>query len=259
MSAGRRVRDRRPARHLRNRFIGEDEHPGFPGVPITGEQHRLRLPLQGGNGDLRMPFLPGFFHGVIQPPQVHVRRHDERHSLKEGVPGGRKGGLILRFQRGLCEPAAVIRDRHDLELYRSRIIAGEQMYRELKAAVGGAVGNELCVCPRFRGIQLRQNITVTLPRKDKRPWNFPETGGLIGEGIQFVYQGQLADTGADIVHSAEQVTQAGNGRNAGAAPGVRPTVPCKRRKKQGRGFRQFCHCCGEGICPSPVCGQNQTR
>ena len=115
------------------------------GVPVTGEQYGFCLAFQGGKGNLLDPFLPGNGNGGIQPPEIHICRHDKRDSLKEGVPGRVGRRLVLGFQRSPSEPLAVIRHRHDLELYRSGIITGEQMHRELQAAVGVAVGHQLSV------------------------------------------------------------------------------------------------------------------
>lgn len=98
-----------------------------------------------------MTFLPGNGNGGIQPPEVHIRRHDKGHPLKESVPSRIRRGLVLGFQCGLGEPPAVVRHRHDLELDRAGIVAGEQMDRKLYAAVGCTVGNELGVRPGLGG------------------------------------------------------------------------------------------------------------
>lgn len=256
MCTGRQVGNRRPACYLRDRLASEDKDPGLSGVTVAGEEDGLGLALQSSKGDLRMTFLPGNGNGGIQPPEVHVRRHDKGHPLKESVPSRIRRGLVLGFQCGLGEPPAVVRHRHDLELDRAGIVAGEQMDRKLYAAVGRTVGNELGIRPWLGGFQLRQNIAVAFSGKEKRPPGVPEAGGLVGKGIQFICQGQLADIGANVMYGAEQVPQMGDGGDAGAAPGICTPVPCERREEQGWGFRKLRHCRGERIYSPLVCGQD---
>lgn len=165
MCTGRRVGKGRPACYLRNCLVGENEDPGLSGVPVSGKQDGLRLPCQSGEGNLRKALLTGLRNSGIDPPQIHVRRHDEGNVLKESVPGGILRRLILPFQCNPGEFLSIVRHGHDLELDRSRAIAGEQMYRELQTAIGCTVGNELGVCSRLGDLQLSQNIPIALPGK----------------------------------------------------------------------------------------------
>ena len=95
------------------------------------------------------------------------------------------------------------------------------MDRKLKTLVCAPVGNEFGVDPGI-GLQFREDILVALAGEDKGPLCIRKPGCLVGECSQFIRQGQLADTGADIVDSTQQVFQMGNGRHPGTAPGVGP-------------------------------------
>ena len=240
MCARGRVGNRRPAGDFRDCAVCEDEYSCEAGVTAAGEQHSFRLPPQGGHGDLLYsPLLCGA-DGGVNTPQVHVRRHDEGHTLEKGVPGGNifRRRLVLMFQRRLGQPGSVIRHGHDLQLYRAGGVTGEQMYRQLQGAVSIAVEDQ----PRIGLVGLRklsENIRVTLPSKDERPPGIPETGGLIGEGSQFIRKGQLTDAGANVVDSVESPTQIGNGGNADIPPRVHFIPSCDGREKERWGLRQF--------------------
>jgi len=112
--------------------------------------------LQGGGLDPLYPLFVCCLDGCIQAPQVHVRRNHEGYTLKHGIPGGdlHQRWPILVFECSLCQPLAVVRDRHDLKLYRTGSIAGEQVNGKLQAAVRAPVRNQL-------GISLGSAIKLT--------------------------------------------------------------------------------------------------
>ena len=99
------------------------------------------------------------------------------------------------------------------------------MNRELHALINAPIGNELGVCPGV-GLQLGQDIPVAFPGENKSPFRVWKPSRLIGERGQFIGQGQPADAGADIVEGTEQVSQVGNGRHTGAAPGIGSPAAC---------------------------------
>lgn len=82
------MRSRRPAQRLGQSAAGQYEDPRQPGVPVAGEEHGLSLPLQGSQGDLRVPHPLCSCKSGVNAPQIHIRRHDEGEPLKHGVQGG---------------------------------------------------------------------------------------------------------------------------------------------------------------------------
>ena len=109
---------------------------------VAGNQHRLGLLRQCGNGDPIQALFPGYADSGIQAAQVHIGGNDERHPLKECVPNWYFGGLIFVLQSSLCQSVAVVRLCHDLKLHRPGIVAGEQMNGKLQTLVGSPVGNQ---------------------------------------------------------------------------------------------------------------------
>ena len=132
------------------------------------------------------------------------------------------------------------------------------MYRELQTAVSSAIRNELGIRPRLRRLQLRQNILIAFPGKRKHPPEVLEADSLVGEGVQFVRQSQLADTRADVVHGAEQVSQVGNRRNACAAPGIRAPASGDSGQKKAWGVKKIFRRCRKRADRPSVSRQNQS-
>lgn len=81
------MRSRRPAQRLGQSAAGQHKDPCQPGIPVAGEEHGLSLPLQGCQGDLRVPHPLCSCKRGVNAPQIHIRRHDEGESLKHGVQG----------------------------------------------------------------------------------------------------------------------------------------------------------------------------
>ena len=88
MGARGAVWDRLPAGGFLDGTCRENKDPGQSSVPVAGEQHLLRLPLQSGHGNLPMALGAGGADGGIHPAKVHIRRQDKGHTLKYGVPFG---------------------------------------------------------------------------------------------------------------------------------------------------------------------------
>ena len=144
----------------------------------------------------------GSANGGINAPEIHIRRHDEGHPLEKGIPGGDifRRGLVLVFQRGQGQPLPVIRHRHNLQLHRACIVAGEQPHRELQAAVGISIEDQLCF--RLVGLpQFGENIRIALPSKNKCPLGISEAGGLIRESGQLIRESYFTDSRADIMEA----------------------------------------------------------
>lgn len=104
----------------------------------------------------------------VQAAQVHIRRNDERHLLKEGVPGGDCRWLIFVLQGGPGQPGPVVGLGHDLKLHRPGIIAGQKVDRHLQALIRASVGDEFGVGLSV-GLQFGQDVLVTLPSEDESP------------------------------------------------------------------------------------------
>ena len=195
MGARGHIGDGVPASHRPDGVRREDEHPRQIFVPAAGEQHLLRLPLQGGHGNLGEAPASGCADGGVDSAQIHIRRHEEGHALEHGVPLGYVvgGRVVLAFQRRLGQPRSVVRRGHDLELHRPGTVAGQQVDGELEAAVRTAVGEQLGILPIHGALQLSEYALIAGPSEDKRPSYVPEPGGLVGERRQFIHQRHLSD------------------------------------------------------------------
>lgn len=227
---GRGVWDWRPAGDLGDGLPGKDEDLGLTGGLVPGDQHRFGLAVQGSDGDLLHPPVSGSPDGGIQAAQIHVGGDHEGHPGKEGVPDGNVRGwrLIRLIQCGPDQPVTVVGLGHDLKLYRPGGVTGEEMDGKLETLICTPIGDQLGVSLSV-GLQLGEDIFVACASKDESPLCAGKSGSLVGKGSQLIRQCQLADAGADIVDSAEQVPQVGDCRHAGAAPGVGALFSCQRR------------------------------
>ena len=163
----------------------------------------------------------GGLDGCIQSTQVHVGGNYKGQPLIDGIPGGHVQGrrLVFLFQRSLGQAGAVVGLGHELKLHRSGVVAGEKMDRKLNALVRSPVRYQFGVGLGV-GLQFGQDIPVALASENKSTFCPREPGGLVGECSQFIRQGQLADFWADIVDSAEQISQVRDSRYPSAAPWV---------------------------------------
>ena len=79
------------------------------------------------------------------------------------------------------------------------------MDRKLKTLVCTPVGDQLGIGLGV-GFQLGEDILVALTGEKKSPLAARKLGGLVGEGGQFIGQGQFTDSRADVVNSAKEVS-----------------------------------------------------
>ena len=102
----------------------EGEFGLVPLIPWTEKQDGLRLPFQGGYGDLLHIVCTRGLDSGINAPQIHIRCHDKRHPLEKSIPCGNVFGWrpVLVFQRGLGQFSSVIRHSHNLQLHRTGIV-----------------------------------------------------------------------------------------------------------------------------------------
>ena len=170
-------------------------------------------------------------------------------STKDSVPLGHIGGrgIVLGFQRGFRQLCPVARYGHDLKLYCSDTVAGQQVNGQLETAVHAAIAQQLGVLLVRGTFQFSEYMPIAVPSKNKSPFHISEPGCLVGERRQFVHQRHFADAGADIVHGIEAVSQVGNGRHPGAAPGVGAFASGNGGEKHGCRTFQFFRREGEKV------------
>lgn len=91
------VGDWRPARDLGDGLAGQGEHPGLAGILVAGDQHRLGLFFQSGNGNLLQAPIPGRLNGGVQTAQVHIGGDYQGPAIVDGIPGWDVRGRRLVF------------------------------------------------------------------------------------------------------------------------------------------------------------------
>ena len=88
------------------------------GLTIAAVQNSFHLLWQRGQRDLRNTVRTGSLQRRVDAPQVHIRRHNERHTLIQCVIHcsicGRRN--VMRLQDDFRQKSAVIGNAHDTEL-----------------------------------------------------------------------------------------------------------------------------------------------
>ena len=179
------IRRGRPAGDCRNSLVVEREHFGKAGVLVAGNQYRPGLSLQGSDSNLLPALTVGSLNGGVQAAQVHIRRNNKGHPVKDSVPDRDLCGLVLVLQRGLCQTAAVVRLRHDLKLHRSGVVAGEKMNWKLNTPISASIGNQLGIGLGI-SLQFGENVLIAFAGKKEGTPCAWEPGGLVGESGQFI-------------------------------------------------------------------------
>lgn len=146
-----------PQRRIRN---GKDTR--LSGFAVTAVQNSFHLFRQCSQHDLRKAVRTGRFYRCVNAPQVHIRRHDEGHTLIQSIVhrpvSGRRN--VVRLQDDSRQKFTVIWNTHDAELQAARVIAWQQKQRQLQTVVDFTIGLQACVVVILYTIQFGKDLLV---------------------------------------------------------------------------------------------------